>query len=216
MSTPPRSTNGTERQTTSSPVPHPPAQRGSAQTDQARALFLTWCAGDERALDALVRLLTPMLWHLARSYRVDQAEAEDAVQNTWLALVTHRSSIQDAQALVRWLSVTVRREAARQAQRSDRVTIVEDTEVDLRLPVVAGPEDDAIRGAQAHALWSKTMELSSRCQHLLRILAFSDRPDYQSISTELSIPVGSIGPTRGRCLDKLRKACAADPAWSWS
>lgn len=163
-----------------------------------------------------MRLLTPMLWHLARSYRVDQAEAEDAVQNTWLALVTHRGSIQDAQALVRWLSVTVRREAARQAQRSDRVTIVEETEVDLRLPAVPGPEDDAIKGAQARALWSKTKELSSRCQHLLRVLAFSDRPDYQSISTELGIPVGSIGPTRGRCLDKLRKACVADPAWSWS
>ncbi len=209
------STRGTEPQT-SSQEPEHRVHRGSALTDQARALFVTWCDGDERALDALVRLLTPMLWHLARSYRVDQAEAEDAVQNTWLALVVHRGSIQDAQALVRWLSVTVRREAARQAQRSDRVTVVEDSEVDLRMPPVAGPESDAIKGAQARALWSKTKELSSRCQHLLRILAFSDRPDYLSISTELGIPVGSIGPTRGRCLDKLRKACVADPAWSWS
>ena len=65
-------------------------------------------------------------------------------------------------------------------------------------------------------LWRHTAELSERCQHLLRVLAFSDRPDYRHISDELGIPVGSIGPTRGRCLDKLRRACVADPEWSWS
>ncbi len=190
--------------------------RGTALTDRARDLFLAWSDGDARALDDLVKLLTPMLWHLARSYRVDHSEAEDAVQNTWLALVRHRGSVHDAQAIVRWLSVTVRREAARQAQRNQRMAPVEDAEVDAHLPPVDGPEVMVIDLADSSVLWRHTAELSERCQHLLRVLAFSDRPDYRHISDELGIPVGSIGPTRGRCLDKLRRACVADPEWSWS
>lgn len=190
--------------------------RGPALTDRARDLFTAWCDGDAHALDELVRLLTPMLWHLARSYRVDHAEAEDAVQNTWLALVRHRSSIRDAQTIVRWLSVTVRREAARQAHKNQRVSPVEDADVDAHLPAVDSPEMQVIDMHDGDVLWRHAAELSERCQHLLRVLAFSDRPDYRHISDELGIPVGSIGPTRGRCLDKLRRACAADPEWSWS
>ncbi len=190
--------------------------RGPAVADRARDLFSSWCDGDARALDDLVKLLTPMLWHLARSYRVDAAEAEDAVQNTWLALVRHRDGVRDAQTIVRWLSVTVRREAARQAQRNRRMAPTEDAEVDAHLPPVDGPEVRVIDMRDGDVLWRHTAELSERCQHLLKVLAFSDRPDYKHISDELGIPVGSIGPTRGRCLDKLRRACVADPEWSWA
>ncbi len=190
--------------------------RGPALTDRARDLFVAWTDGDARALEDLVKLLTPMLWHLARSYRVDHSEAEDVVQSTWMALVRNRSNVHDAQAIVRWLSVTVRREAARQAQRNQRMAPVEDAEVDAHLPPVDSPEVEVIDIADRSVLWRHTAELSERCQHLLRVLAFSDRPDYRHISDELGIPVGSIGPTRGRCLDKLRRACVADPEWSWS
>ncbi len=182
--------------------------------DRARELFVAWSEGRSGALDDLVRLLTPTLWHLARSYRLDQAEAEDAVQNTWLQLVRKRDTVQDPQAVLRWLSVTVRREAARMSYRRAKVDLVEDAEVDVRLPSVGSAEQSVVEDAGHRVLWRHAGELSERCRHLLRVLAFSDRPDYKHISSELGIPVGSIGPTRGRCLDKLRRACVADPEWS--
>ena len=67
--------------------------------------------------------------------------------------------------------------------------------------------------ARDSALWAGLGRLSERCQRLLRIVAFTERPSYADISTELGMPVGSIGPTRGRCLAKLRLALAADPLW---
>ena len=85
-------------------------------------------------------------------------------------------------------------------------------EVDARLPPVDSPEVEVIDLADSTVLWRHTAELSERCQHLLRVLAFSDRPDYRHISDELGIPVGSIGPTRARCIDKLRVALSGSLA----
>ena len=65
-------------------------------------------------------------------------------------------------------------------------------------------EADALAHLDRDALWNAVAELTERCQHLLRIVAFDDRPDYQRIADHLGMPIGSIGPTRRRCLDKLR------------
>lgn len=192
----------------------PPPRPAGRVVDRARDLFTAWQDGQAAALDDLVRLLTPMLWHLARSYRLDQFAAEDAVQTTWLALVSRAHTIQDPQALVRWLSVTVQREAARMARREQRVEPTEDTAIDLRLPTQPAPEDQVIARQGEDVLWAHLRELSPRCQQLLRVLAFCDRPDYRALSAELGMPVGSIGPTRGRCLAKLKSVCLADPEWS--
>jgi hypothetical protein len=62
-------------------------------------------------------------------------------------------------------------------------------------------------------LWTHFEELPPKCQALLRVVAFADRPDYAAVSEALKMPMGSIGPTRGRCLAKLRTALANDPAW---
>ena len=62
-------------------------------------------------------------------------------------------------------------------------------------------------------LWAHFQQLPQNCQALLRVIAFADRPDYAAVSESLGMPVGSIGPTRGRCLAKLRTALANDPAW---
>lgn len=189
---------------------------GGLTVDEARDLFNGWRAGDSADFDTLVRLLTPMLWHLARAYRVTEVTAEDAVQSTWAALVAHADSIADPQALVRWLSVTVQREAARLAKQEARAQPAEAPEIDLRLPFQAGPEVVALEAAERDVLWAHVSRLSPRCQQLLRVLAFADRPDYKRLSAELNVPVGSIGPTRGRCLNKLKEACLSDPTWSRS
>jgi RNA polymerase sigma factor (sigma-70 family) len=184
--------------------------------DAACIAFTDWRAGDDRALDRLVHLLTPMLWHLARAYRVDTAAAEDAVQATWLSLVRSAERIEQPQAVLRWLSVTVQREAARASKNAFRTQPTEPELLREDGPVVDGPEKLVLDRSQNSVLWRHVLNLSERCQRLLRVIAFSDRPEYGELSRELSMPVGSIGPTRARCLTKLRESLAADPDWSRS
>jgi RNA polymerase sigma factor (sigma-70 family) len=187
--------------------------RGAALADEAAGAFRRWRDGDEPALDGLVRRVTPLLWHLARARGADAGAAEDAVQSTWLALVRRAEDVRDPQVVLRWLTVTVQREAAR-TSRTEALTEPAVPEVlDLRDPD-PGPEEQAVAGGAAAVLWRHVADLSERCRQLLRVVAFADRPDYATLSQELGMPVGSIGPTRGRCLARLREALAADPRWS--
>jgi DNA-directed RNA polymerase specialized sigma24 family protein len=70
-----------------------------------------------------------------------------------------------------------------------------------------------VRGQDQRVLWRHFTTLPDRCQRLLRVVALAERPDYAQVAESLGMPVGSIGPTRGRCLAKLRAALTADPAW---
>jgi len=152
----------------------------------------------------LVALLTPILWHTARAQRIDRESAEDVVQSSWLALVRGADRISDPQAVLQWLIVTTKREAWRVAKRSDRVEPRDFDDVDAPAPVHDLPEASVLRRADDQRLWEHVAQLSERCQALLRVIAFADRPDYADIAKALGMPVGSIGPTRGRCLQKLR------------
>jgi RNA polymerase sigma factor (sigma-70 family) len=191
------------------------AEYGTQVADVAAEAFSAWRDGDERSLDRLVRQLTPLLWHLARSYRLDPAAAEDAVQATWLALVRSGDQVRDPQAVLRWLTVTVQREAARSARGARRTAPTENLG-DLDDPGRAEPgaDEPVLRVAATSVLWRHVASLSERCRRLLRVIAFADRPDYEALSRELAMPVGSIGPTRGRCLARLRDMLGADPDWS--
>lgn len=181
--------------------------------DAAARHFAAWRAGDPAALDQLVRLLTPVLWQLARSYGLHRETAEDVVQTTWLALVRRADSLRDPQAVWRWATVTARREAWRAARADGRETATEAEALDVAVPAVAGPEAEVLAHGRARALWRQIARLTDRCRRLLRIIAFDERPDYAALSAELGMPVGSIGPTRGRCLDKLRGLLTDDPEW---
>ncbi len=181
--------------------------------DRAAASYARWRAGDGAALDELVHLLTPMLWHTVRAYRLDRPTAEDVVQATWLALVRSGDGLADPQAVVRWLSVTARREAWRVAKRQQRQQPAEDEVLQSHAPTEPAVEDVVVRDHRDRALWAAVATLPERCQRLLRVVAFADRPDYEQLSQDLQMPVGSIGPTRGRCLGKLRAALAADGDW---
>lgn len=181
--------------------------------DLAAADFSAWRRGDATALDRLVRRLTPLLWQVVRAYRLDSATAEDVVQSAWFALVRNGSRIEDPQAVVRWLTVTARREAWRACRTTGREDLVEDSVLDLRSPAGEAAETVVVRDARDAALWRAVDTLSERCRRLLRVVAFSERPDYTRLSRELDMPVGSIGPTRGRCLAKLRSALGADEEW---
>ncbi|MEJ3750778.1 sigma-70 family RNA polymerase sigma factor [Actinomycetes bacterium KLBMP 9797] len=176
--------------------------------------FAAWRAGDPAALERLVRLLTPVLWHVVRAYGLDRETAEDVVQTTWLALVRNAASVRDGQAVLRWATTTARREAWRVSRAGKREDVAEPEILAAALPPVDGPDGAVLAEHTARTLWRHFAALPERCRRLLRVIAFEDRPDYASLATELGVPVGSIGPTRGRCLDKLRGRLAADPDWS--
>lgn len=198
---------------TSSPAP---ASAGLAGT--AALAFSRHRDGDSGAMADLVDQVTPLLWHTARSQGADPATAEDVVQTAWLRLVEHAADIADPQAVLQWLLMTTKREAWRSVRRERRTVPHEPWEEPTSgdaaapLPVLdpaAATEDAEVAGL----VWRHVEALPGRCQQLLRLVAFVDRPDYSVVSAALGIPVGSIGPTRGRCLAKLRLALLSDPSW---
>ena len=179
------------------------SERIAALVDAARQ-------GDEDALGQIVTELSPLLWQVARAAGLSSSDAEDVLQTVWMRLLDHLDDIHTSAALTGWLVTTTRREAWRvsAAGRKQRPT---GTELLDALPDRGpGSEEQVIIDDQRRILWAAIGQLSPRCQELLRIIAFVPRPDYAAVAAELGMPVGSIGPTRGRCLGKLRAVLAGD------
>ena len=173
-------------------------------TFSATASLLARAAqGDQRAWDDLVGQHSSLLHAVARSFRLDGADAADVVQTTWLRLLEHLDRIEDPARLVGWLVTTARRESLRVLRRAGRERpAVEDSVLDL--PDDADPVDTRLLvDERDQALWSAYRQLPERCRRLLRIAVYEPRA-YDEISAVLGMPVGSIGPTRRRCLAQLR------------
>lgn len=181
---------------------------------RAGRLFAEYRSGAEANMAELVKILTPILWHTARSARLDAATAEDVLQNVWLTLVRKADSITEPLAVLQWLVVTTKRESWRVARTQAKVR-PEDMETSGTADRESGElvEDEVLRGDTEHRLWQHVEALPERCRALLKVIAFADRPDYAELAKALGMPQGSIGPTRGRCLAKLRIALANDPGW---
>ncbi|MEU4803291.1 sigma-70 family RNA polymerase sigma factor [Actinosynnema sp. NPDC023587] len=160
--------------------------------------------GDRAALNALVVELTPLVWHVARGNGLDQGVAEDVVQTVWLNLLRHLDRIAEPRALAGWLIVTTRREARRAWREANgRAALSTDSAVDVA-DTRWLPETEALRDDRDRRLWSAYAELPRRCQELLRLTVLAGRAEYRAVAEALSMPRGSIGPTRGRCLAALR------------
>lgn len=177
---------------------------GDAPADSVRCAVV--------AVDKLVPELTPLLWHVARAAGLSAQDAEDVVQSAWETLVSHLDTIRAPEAVTAWLVTTTRREAWRVAE-AGRKTQPADHEWLLAVP---DPGADSAEQAQLaeeqRTLWAALRTLEPRCQELLRIVAFVPRPDYDMVAARLGMRRGSVGPTRGRCLDKLRVALSAGQA----
>jgi RNA polymerase sigma factor (sigma-70 family) len=163
--------------------------------------------GDKRAWDAIVDRYAPLIWSICRRYRLDRPDADDVGQSVWLRLVDQLALIRDPAALPGWLATTTRREcgrvlsaARRQESLGDAVDAADfpgdDPEAAER-EVLAAERNDALREAFAH--------LPPRCQQLIGLLLEDPPVPYADISARLGIPVGSIGPSRARCLDRVRR-----------
>jgi RNA polymerase sigma factor (sigma-70 family) len=163
--------------------------------------------GEAAAWNAIVDRFSPLLWGVARGYRLRQEDAADVVQNTWLKLLDHLDSIKQPEALAGWLSTTAQHEALAVLRKGKREHLVRDDDLATNVPDEQALALDAalLDDERDGELWMCFGHLPEPCQVLLRALMASDRPNYKVISEALGMAVGSIGPTRMRCLDKLRE-----------
>jgi len=159
--------------------------------------------GDQDAWSTIVDRFQGLVWSTARAYRLPQADAADVAQTTWLRLVENLDRIREPERLGAWLATTARNECLRHIRLRGRELPSEDVDLfesqsdePLELPLLTKERDSA--------LWQAFAKLSERCQALLRLLVSSNEPSYEEIGAALGIPVGAIGPTRMRCLEKLR------------
>ncbi|HVV23808.1 MAG TPA: sigma-70 family RNA polymerase sigma factor [Pseudonocardiaceae bacterium] len=172
--------------------------------------------GDREAMAELVADLTPLLWQVARSQGLDRDNAADAVQTTWLHLLASLNRIRDPFALTGWLITATRRESWRIRDASRSELAAEEGSLAVLPDPDAPPEEQFLLDERKRSLWSAVAQLPERCQQLLRIVAFAHRPDYDAVGAALGMRRGSIGPTRGRCLAKLRTLLVADEGRSWT
>jgi RNA polymerase sigma factor (sigma-70 family) len=163
--------------------------------------------GDVQAWDALVARFTPLIWSICRRYGLGRADADDVRQSVWLHLVDHLGKIREPAALAGWLATTARRECVhlvRAAHGPHAVVYALDAEnlADER----AGAAEAELLAAERHAaLREAVTHLPTECQRLVGLLTADPPMPYAEISARLAMPVGSIGPTRNRCLDRIRR-----------
>lgn len=180
--------------------------QGSVDIDSDVSVLVKRAAdGDQAAWDGLVERYTNLMWSVARGYRLERADAADAVQVAWLRLVEHLPRLRDPERVGSWLATTVRRECLQTLESRKRRGQPVDDEVLTRLPDDAAPVDARLLADErATELWRAFDRMQPRCQTLLRVLMSDPPPSYHDVSGALDMPVGSIGPTRARCLDRLR------------
>lgn len=163
-------------------------------------------AGDRAAWDALVVTFTPMLWSVASGFRLGRADTAEVVQTAWLRLVEQLDRIKQPEAVGGWLATTARHEALRMLRLRGREVVTDDEHLDRgteREPP-AGPEEQALASDRNRRLWNAFERLPDNCRALLRMLVV-DTPPYAEVAAALNMPIGSIGPTRARCLERLRR-----------
>lgn len=185
------------------------APSGQADRDARLAALVSAARnGREDAIGQIVTELSPLLWQVARAAGLNSGDAEDVLQTAWVRLLAHLGDIRTPAALTAWLLTTTRREAWRVRGAGRRQAPADQDWLTAVPDPRPGAEDLAVSADQQRELWAALGQLDPRCQELLRIVAFVPRPDYDIVAAELGMPRGSIGPTRGRCLAKLRALLA--------
>ena len=163
--------------------------------------------GDKQAWDALVERYAPLIWSICRRHGLGDPDAKDVGQNVWLKLAGQLEKIRLPAALPGWLATTTRRECgcilraapgSRDTGQAPAAETIPDDD--------ARTAEDELLAAERHAALREAFaDLPPCCQQLIALLTENPPPSYAQISARLGLPAGSIGPSRGRCLDKLRR-----------
>jgi len=181
-----------------------PARLGA---EEVTSLASAAAAGDQRAWEQLVEEFSGLVWAVTRAHRLSRSDAADVAQTTWLRLVEHIGRVQDPGRLGAWLATTARRECLRLVRTAAR-TVPADHEVLEREPSDTTVDADVLLAERDTALWQAFDRLPARDQGLLRLLVADPTPSYDEIGAALGMPIGSIGPTRARCLERLHREAA--------
>jgi RNA polymerase sigma factor (sigma-70 family) len=214
VATRPRVTTGPGRVTGSKPRvdaaglteqdDHQPA--GAPDRSAIAVLVQAAAAGDQHAWNGLVDKFASTVWAIARGYRLNAADAADVSQTTWLRLVENLNRIEQPERVGAWLATTTRREALRVLRMAGRqIPNGDDFEVLPDIATSVSP-DRGLLAAERDRLVAELIEqLPERSQLLLRLLSADSPLSYRDISDTMSMPIGSIGPTRARALEQLRR-----------
>jgi RNA polymerase sigma factor (sigma-70 family) len=166
-------------------------------------------AGDRAAWDALVDRYTGMLWSIARAHRLGDHDSGDVIQTTWLRLLDNLDRIEDPDRVGGWLATTARRECLHVLRRTKREPALDVIELLAPVSTQDSVDDGVLRDERDSLLWTVFDTLSDACRRLLRVMIADPAPSYAEISEALDMPIGSIGPTRQRCLAALRVQAVA-------
>ncbi len=163
--------------------------------------------GDDDAWMALVERYSGLVWSVTRSFRLSRDDAAEVCQTTWLRLVEHLHTIREPERLGAWLATTTRRLCLMTLRRSYRTVPSDLEETRLISPDATDELDAALEADQRRvALRLAFEELPELGRTLLQTLAGDPAPSYGDVAAALGIPIGSIGPTRARCIERLRKS----------
>jgi RNA polymerase sigma factor (sigma-70 family) len=162
--------------------------------------------GDQSAWNVLVERYSGMLWSIARAYGLGTPDAMDVVQTTWLRLIENVDRLRDPDRVGTWLAITARRESLRAVRLLAKERAVPRREAaDPARPPIDDPSEIAVARERQRLLVSTINRLPERCRRLIRLLTTVPAVSYAEISAALDMPIGSIGPTRARCLSQIRK-----------
>jgi RNA polymerase sigma factor (sigma-70 family) len=180
------------------------AERGPDATEVAQ-LVRRAAGGDRGAWERLVDQYARLIWSITGEFRLAESDAADVAQTTWLRLLEHIDRIQFPDRVGSWLAATARNECLRNLAAHKKVVLGHDEE-DLSGVAAHEPEVDArlLADERAQVVREALTRLPRRWQQLLEMLMADPPASYAEISDQLGLPVGSIGPTRGRCLARLR------------
>jgi RNA polymerase sigma factor (sigma-70 family) len=176
--------------------------------DDLAGLVRRAAGGDEDAWNAIVTRFERLVYATIRGLRLNAADTEDVWQTTWLRLAEHIGRLREPQALGGWLAQTARHEGYRMLRLRSRELATDDAGGGEIATADAPAEAGLVAEEEQTAVWRSLHQLSDACQRLLRVLSVDPPPSYEEVSAALDMPIGSIGPTRARCLEKLRKLLA--------
>jgi RNA polymerase sigma factor (sigma-70 family) len=174
-------------------------------TSHIAGLVRDAAAGDRQAWERLVDQYARLIWSITAEFKLVESDAADVAQTTWLRLLEHIDRIEYPDRVGSWLAATARNECLRSLAARKKVVLAHDDEV-LTGVVASGPEVDEriLADERDQVVRDALSRLPRRWQRLLELLMADPPTSYADISSELDLPVGSIGPTRGRCLARLR------------
>jgi RNA polymerase sigma factor (sigma-70 family) len=189
------------------------SNQGSTLADDVADAVRRHLDGDRSAMTEIVLRMTPLLTRIARGYRLSDYAVEDVVQNTFLALHLHVGRLRNLQTTVAWLVVVARHEALHTIRTDGRAMPVgDDAELDSRTDT-HGPEQAMLADIARRVIRKNLARLPARSRDLLTLAFLADVRDYATISQLLDMPVGSIGPTRQRGLQRMRGLLESDDEW---